>query len=96
MISGYPRRTPNSNKVKLSGIDHGGEGTIVKETAMFVIVVWPAHTGWSGVGETSYYPASLEVYRKGKQAQSFGHGKKVEYWEHLIEMEMSRGWRKGV
>jgi hypothetical protein len=47
MFGGFLRR--HDDGVVISGIDHGGKGTILAEDKEYIVIKWPSHTYWSGV-----------------------------------------------
>lgn len=50
-------------KVRMNGCDHGGAGTVLALRDDTIVVKWPGHMGWAGVGQRAYAPGSIAVYR---------------------------------
>jgi hypothetical protein len=72
------------------GADHGAEGRVIARNGNRRLIWRLGHTGWSGRGSTSYYPARLEVinpkgaktYRTPKAVHEGGRLSKAVLKEH--------------
>jgi len=82
-MNGYLYR--GKGVVTMLGVDHGGAGKVVAENDRFIVIKWPAHKYWSGIGETSYASPETVVYKKHHH-----DGEQKIYAEAIIEWSHKR------
>lgn len=82
----HPRRIQmGKDHVQTPGIDWGGLPKVIYTQGNYEIWRIKGHTGWSGIGMTSYYPTEYRIAkREGERVHlSQGHA-------------FGKDWRKGL
>ena len=64
----YITRNPEG-KVKYSGVDRGGFGTVVAENDQILVIKWLGGNHWVGKGIRGYHSPSTDVLRKDQDGR---------------------------
>lgn len=77
-----------NDTIRIAGLDLGGVTTEKYRQGDFAVWHTTGHTGWSGVGETSYYPPTYYVVRASEHPE-------YHDLEFLYEVEANKStWRE--